>query len=150
MSSSSRTGSAALRSSRLLRCPWRARATTPERAGRCSKRSKSASRCKCGGRSPRGRDRALDGSALGPLGPNSPTHIPGLGAMALVWALFMLIVFVVEPIAHARLAAEAAHDPGASCGAWARTCRLARGGDCNASRRGRRRAWRTARVTGEP
>jgi hypothetical protein len=32
--------------------------------------------------------------------------------MALVWALFMLIVFVVEPIAHARLAAEAAHDPG--------------------------------------
>jgi uncharacterized membrane protein len=35
-----------------------------------------------------------------------------LDAMALVWALFMLIVFVVEPIAHARLAAEAAHDPG--------------------------------------
>ena len=34
-----------------------------------------------------------------------------LDAMALVWALFMLIVFVVEPIAHARLAADAAHDP---------------------------------------
>ena len=36
-----------------------------------------------------------------------------LDAMALVWALFMLIVFVVEPIAHPRLAAEAARDPGA-------------------------------------
>jgi uncharacterized membrane protein len=34
-----------------------------------------------------------------------------LGAMILVWALFMLIVFVVEPIARARLAAEAARDP---------------------------------------
>jgi uncharacterized membrane protein len=36
-----------------------------------------------------------------------------LDAMALVWALFMALVFVVEPIAHPRLAAEAAHDPGA-------------------------------------
>jgi uncharacterized membrane protein len=35
-----------------------------------------------------------------------------LDAMVLVWALFMALVFVVEPIAHARLAAEAAHDPG--------------------------------------
>lgn len=34
-----------------------------------------------------------------------------LDAMVLVWALFMLIVFVVEPIAHPRLAAEAARDP---------------------------------------
>jgi hypothetical protein len=36
-----------------------------------------------------------------------------LDAMVLLWALFMLIVFVVEPIAHARLTAQAAHDPGA-------------------------------------
>lgn len=34
-----------------------------------------------------------------------------LDAMALVWALFMVIVFVIEPVAHARLAAEAARDP---------------------------------------
>jgi uncharacterized membrane protein len=35
-----------------------------------------------------------------------------LGAMAIVWALFMALVFVVEPIAHARLESEAARDPG--------------------------------------
>ena len=34
-----------------------------------------------------------------------------LDAMVLVWALFMAFVFVVEPIAHARLESEAAHDP---------------------------------------
>lgn len=34
-----------------------------------------------------------------------------LDAMVLVWALFMLIVFIVEPIAHPRLTAEAGHDP---------------------------------------
>ena len=34
-----------------------------------------------------------------------------LGLMAVVWIVFMLIVFVVEPFAHARLAAEAALDP---------------------------------------
>ena len=34
-----------------------------------------------------------------------------LDAMALIWALFMLIVFVVEPAARARLEAAAAHDP---------------------------------------
>ena len=34
-----------------------------------------------------------------------------LDAMALLWALFMALVFVVEPIAQARLAAEAARDP---------------------------------------
>jgi len=34
-----------------------------------------------------------------------------LDAMALVWALFMALVFVVEPIAHARLTAEAADHP---------------------------------------
>ena len=34
-----------------------------------------------------------------------------LDAMALVWALFMALVFVVEPIAHPRLTAEAARDP---------------------------------------
>ncbi len=33
--------------------------------------------------------------------------------MALVWALFMALVFVVEPIARPRLAAEAAREPGA-------------------------------------
>jgi uncharacterized membrane protein len=37
-----------------------------------------------------------------------------LDAMVLVWALFMALVFVVEPIAHARLQAEAALDPGAA------------------------------------
>lgn len=36
-----------------------------------------------------------------------------LDAMVLLWALFMALVFVVEPIAHARLKAEAALDPGA-------------------------------------
>jgi uncharacterized membrane protein len=34
-----------------------------------------------------------------------------LDAMVLVWALFMVIVFVVEPRAHRRLAALAAADP---------------------------------------
>ena len=36
-----------------------------------------------------------------------------LTAMVAVWALFMLIVFVVEPIAHRRLTAMAARDPAA-------------------------------------
>jgi hypothetical protein len=36
--------------------------------------------------------------------------------MAAVWAVFMLIVFVVEPCAHKRLAAMAASDPGAVLG----------------------------------
>ena len=36
-----------------------------------------------------------------------------MDAMVLLWALFMLIVFVVEPLAHRRLAAMAAHDPAA-------------------------------------
>jgi uncharacterized membrane protein len=34
-----------------------------------------------------------------------------LGLMAGVWTVFMLIVFVVEPLAHWRLAAMAARDP---------------------------------------
>jgi uncharacterized membrane protein len=34
-----------------------------------------------------------------------------MGAMVLLWALFMLIVFVIEPLAHRRIAAMAAHDP---------------------------------------
>ncbi len=34
-----------------------------------------------------------------------------LDAMVLVWALFMVIVFVIERVARARLAAEAARDP---------------------------------------
>ena len=36
-----------------------------------------------------------------------------LDAMVFVWALFMLIVFVVEPLAHRRLTALAARDPAA-------------------------------------
>jgi len=36
-----------------------------------------------------------------------------LGAMAAVWVAFMLLVFVVEPLAHGRLAAMAARDPAA-------------------------------------
>ncbi len=36
-----------------------------------------------------------------------------LSAMAAVWAAFMLLVFVVEPLAHGRLAAMAARDPAA-------------------------------------
>ena len=32
-------------------------------------------------------------------------------AMVALWALFMLMVFVVEPVAHRRLAATAARDP---------------------------------------
>ena len=34
-----------------------------------------------------------------------------LGLMAAVWIVFMVIVFVVEPLAHRRLAAMAARDP---------------------------------------
>jgi uncharacterized membrane protein len=34
-----------------------------------------------------------------------------MDAMALVWALFMVAVFVIEPFAHRRLEAEAARDP---------------------------------------
>ena len=34
-----------------------------------------------------------------------------LDAMVIVWTLFMLIVFVVEPFAHRRLSAIAARDP---------------------------------------
>jgi hypothetical protein len=34
-------------------------------------------------------------------------------AMAGLWILFMLMVFVVEPLAHGRLAARATRDPGA-------------------------------------
>ncbi len=34
-----------------------------------------------------------------------------MSAMALVWALFMIAVFVIEPFAHRRLKAEAARDP---------------------------------------
>jgi uncharacterized membrane protein len=37
-----------------------------------------------------------------------------MGAMAIVWVVFALIVFVVEPLANARLAAEAALDPRAA------------------------------------
>ena len=35
-----------------------------------------------------------------------------LDAMALIWAVFMALVFVVEPMARTSLAAEAAQDPG--------------------------------------
>jgi|SRR5271165_2408893 len=34
-----------------------------------------------------------------------------MDAMVLVWTLFMVIVFIVEPLEHARIAARAAHDP---------------------------------------
>jgi uncharacterized membrane protein len=34
-----------------------------------------------------------------------------MGAMAALWALFMLIVFVVEPITHRRIVAQALRDP---------------------------------------
>ena len=34
-------------------------------------------------------------------------------AMVLVWALFMMIVFIVEPLAHSYLASLAASDPAA-------------------------------------
>jgi len=34
-----------------------------------------------------------------------------MDAMVLLWALFMAIVFVVEPLAHRRVAAMAAEDP---------------------------------------
>jgi uncharacterized membrane protein len=36
-----------------------------------------------------------------------------MDAMVLLWALFMLIVFVIEPLAHKRIAAMAAEDPAA-------------------------------------
>ena len=69
-----------------------------------------------------------------------------LDAMALVLALFMVIVFVVEPIAHARLAAEAAHDPGGVLQRLTRARRPAVGGDHNHCRRSRRRAWRNVQL----
>ena len=34
-----------------------------------------------------------------------------MDAMVLVWALFMIAVFVIEPFAHRRLGAEASRDP---------------------------------------
>ena len=34
-----------------------------------------------------------------------------MDAMVLLWVVFMLVVFVIEPLAHGRVAAEAAHDP---------------------------------------
>ena len=34
-----------------------------------------------------------------------------MDAMVLLWALFMLIVFVIEPLAHRLIAAMAVHDP---------------------------------------
>lgn len=37
-----------------------------------------------------------------------------MDAMVAVWTLFMLIIFVVEPLAHARLSAMAARDPAAA------------------------------------
>jgi uncharacterized membrane protein len=36
-----------------------------------------------------------------------------MDAMVLLWALFMLIVFVIEPLAHRRVAAMGAEDPAA-------------------------------------
>jgi uncharacterized membrane protein len=36
-----------------------------------------------------------------------------MDAMAILWTLFMLIIFVVEPLAHARLTTSAARDPAA-------------------------------------
>ena len=114
-------------------------------AGRCSRRSKSASRRKLQWSIP------LAGATglwmAWRLDLWAQFADPGfwwLDAMALVWALFMVIVFVIEPVAHARLAAEAARDPQSpSAASGARSRRPARGGDCHNSRRGRRRAWRT-------
>jgi hypothetical protein len=36
-----------------------------------------------------------------------------MDAMVLLWTLFMLIVFVIEPLAHRRVAAMATQDPAA-------------------------------------
>jgi hypothetical protein len=36
-----------------------------------------------------------------------------MDAMVLLWALFMLIVFVIEPVAHRRVVVMAAADPAA-------------------------------------
>ena len=41
-----------------------------------------------------------------------------MDAMVLLWAVFMAIVFVVEPLAHRRVAAMAAEDPAASYAAF--------------------------------
>ena len=64
--------------------------------------------------SARRRDRALDGVAARSLGPVRQPAAWWMDAMVLLWALFMLIVFVIEPLAHRRVAAMAAHDPAAS------------------------------------
>lgn len=37
----------------------------------------------------------------------------GMDAIVMLWALFMVIVFVVEPLAHRRVATMAAEDPAA-------------------------------------
>lgn len=99
---------------RSLRCLWRAQTKTPGRVGPCSKHRKALLGASAVVDPSRRRDRPF-----GWLGASTfwaqfadPAFL-WLDAMALVWALFMLIVFVVEPIAHPRLAAEAARDPGA-------------------------------------
>ena len=46
-----------------------------------------------------------------------------MDAMVLLWALFMLIVFAIEPLAHRHVAEMAAHDPAALLARLARVHR---------------------------
>jgi uncharacterized membrane protein len=47
-----------------------------------------------------------------------------MDAMVLLWALFMLIVFAIEPLAHRHVAEIAAHDPAALLARLARVHRV--------------------------
>jgi uncharacterized membrane protein len=47
-----------------------------------------------------------------------------MDAMVLLWAVFMLVVFVVEPLAHKRIAAMAAQDPAAMLVRFSRAHRV--------------------------
>jgi len=71
-----------------------------------------------------------------------------LDAMAALWVLFMLIVFIVEPLAHARIAEMAERDPSALLRRLkAGASRAARGGGRHDRRRRRRRSRRAPRMT---
>ena len=72
-----------------------------------------------------------------------------MDAMALLWALFMAIVFVVEPLAQKRIAAMGGRGSrGASGAVVACPFRPARRGHRHDLRRGRRRAWGRVRLNG--
>ena len=98
----------------LVALPLARAQATRKKAGRCSRRSKSVSRRRCDFqfRSPaRPASGWPGGSISGELFAEPAAW--WMDAMVLLWAVFMVIVFVVEPLAHRRVAAMAAEDPAA-------------------------------------